>query len=316
VRRTRPNRLNGKSPRNGKSLVNSKVVRNSKPAKKEKEETPRNGKVNGSGKHRHDFDSESDFEAADDLPLEDEAIDAPHEGDDDLDHLPEEGSSESHIDDPIRMYLMQMGEIPMLNRADEISSARRIEESRTVFRNLMLGNDFVLQGAIELLEKVQSGELRLDRTIEISVTNTSEKKRTLKRLAPNLETIKHLMRLNQIDYRVAIDKRRPKAEKHSAWKRLKIRRGKIVRLVEELNLRLGKLLPVMQQLHKIGERMATIKLQLSEPEKLISDKQQAELLQELRYLMRITLESPATLAHLVARTLEARNRYDEAKRVL
>ena len=39
-------------------------------------------------------------------------------------------------------------------------------------------------------------------------------------------------------------------------------------------------------------------------------------MQELRYLMRITLETPATLAHLVARTLEARNKYDEAKRVL
>ena len=126
----------------------------------------------------------------------------------------------------------------------------------------MLGNDFVLQGAVELLEKVQNGELRLDRTIEITVTNTAEKKRTLKRLAPNLATIKHLMRVNQADYRVAIDKRRPKTEKHNAWQRLVIRRGKIVRLVEELNLRLGKLMPVMQQLHKIGERMVTIKLQL------------------------------------------------------
>ena len=46
----------------------------------------------------------------------------------------------------------------------------------------MLGNDFVLHAAVELLEKVQQGELRLDRTIEISVTNTAEKKRTLKRL--------------------------------------------------------------------------------------------------------------------------------------
>ncbi len=246
----------------------------------------------------------------------DEEIDIVSDNEDDLEHLPEEGSSESHIDDPIRMYLMQMGEIPMLCRADEISSARNIEETRTLFRHLMLGNDFVLQGAVELLEKVQQGELRLDRTIEISVTNTAEKKRTLKRLVPNLATIKHLMRLNQADFRIAIDRRRPKPEKHGAWRRLVIRRGKIVRLVEELNLRLGKLLPIMAQLHKIGERMATIKLQLAEPEKLISHNQQVELRNELRYLMRITLESPATLAHLVARTLEARNHYDEAKRVL
>ena len=94
------------------------------------------------------------------------------------------GSSESHIDDPIRMYLMQMGEIPMLNREREISSAKTIEGTRTHFRRTLLANDFVLQGAVDLLEKVRDGELRLDRTIEVSVTNTAEKKRTLKRIVP------------------------------------------------------------------------------------------------------------------------------------
>jgi RNA polymerase primary sigma factor len=301
----------GNAPRQGNSPRGGKAA----PAAAKKVEPARNAGVNGSGDHHDEFASDPEFEAAEDVHHEDEVVDVVVESDD-LEHLPEEGSAESHIDDPIRMYLMQMGEIPMLSRPDEISSARAIEQTRKLFRHLMLANDFVLQGAVELLEKVQSGELRLDRTIEISVTNTTEKKRTLKRLAPNLETIKHLMRLNQIDARVALSRKRPAIEKHEAWKRLTVRRGKIVRLVEELNLRQGKLLPIMQQLHKIGERMVTLKLQLSEPDRLISDKQEAELRNELRYLMRITLESPATLAHLVARTLEARNKYDEAKRVL
>jgi RNA polymerase primary sigma factor len=300
VRRARPNR-----PLNGKTNGNS--PRNGVPAA--------NGTLNGKGNHHEDATGDDDFALHDDEAV-DVSIDAIIEQDDELEHLPEEGSPESHIDDPIRMYLMQMGEIPMLSRADEISSARRIEHTRFKFRKLLLSNDFVLQGAIELLEKVLAGELRLDRTIEISVTNTQEKKRTLKRLAPNLATAKHLMRLNQTDYRISIDRRRSPSEKHSAWRRLVTRRGKIVRLVEELNLRLGKLMPMMQQLHKIGERMSTIKQQLAEPERLTSDKLHAELIQELRYLMRITLESPATLAHLAARTLEERNKYDEAKRVL
>ncbi len=308
MRRARPNHpLNGKASGKANSKLLGKSTRNGAAAV--------NGSTNGKGNHHSGAIADDDFILNED-EHPDETLSPLLDQEDDLEHLPEEGSHESHIDDPIRMYLMQMGEIPMLCRADEISSARRIEETRTRFRNLLLGNDFVLQGAIELLEKVQHGELRLDRTIEISVTNTAEKKRTLKRLAPNLATIKHLMRLNQVDFRVVIDKRRPKAEKHGAWRRLVIRRGKIVRLVEELNLRLGKLMPMMAQLHKIGERMITIKQQLAEPEKLISEKQHSELLQELRYLMRITLESPATLAHLAARTLEQRNKYDEAKRVL
>jgi RNA polymerase primary sigma factor len=72
----------------------------------------------------------------------------------------------------------------------------------------------------------------------------------------------------------------------------------------------------MQQLHKISQRMNTIKEQLAHPEQLISERQRDELRRELRYLMRITLESPGTLATLVARTNIQRARYDEAKRVL
>ncbi len=282
--------------------------------------TVANGQVSCNGKAgKGRAGSRPDHDHADD----DRHIDEDHgfadeAGDDvelDLEHG-DSGSRESHIDDPIRMYLMQMGEIPMLARPDEIEAAKQIEQTRTRFRRTLLCNDFVLQSTVEILEKVQSGELRLDRTIEISVTNTAEKKRSLKRLVPNLETIKHLMRLNQADFRVAVNRHRTPAVKRAAWRRLIVRRNKIVRLVEELNLRITKLLPVMKQLHRISQRMTSIKQQLARPEELISDNQQIELAVELRYLMRITLETPATLARLTARTQQQREQYDEAKRTL
>jgi RNA polymerase primary sigma factor len=273
--------------------------------------------VNGEAKAKHRLDDDREFLLNDDddagQPLE---ADIEHDDDLEADSLPEDGSPESHIDDPIRMYLMQMGEIPMLSRADEISSAKQIEQTRARFRRLLLGNDYVLYAAVELLDKVASGELRLDRTIEISVTNTAEKKRTLKRLTPNLVTIKELLKHNQVDFRTAVKKGLPAAEKHAAWRRLVVRRNKVVRLVEELNLRLGRLLPIMQQLHKISQRMNSIRAQLAQPEKLLSVNQQIELTTELRYLMRITLETPATLDRLARRTNVQRELYDEAKRVL
>jgi len=251
-----------------------------------------------------------------------DAVDSPdpdetsHDEDVEIDFESVGGSRESHIDDPIRMYLMQMGEIPMLNREREISSAKSIEATRTHFRRTLLGNDFVLQGAVDLLEKVQNGELRLDRTIEISVTNTAEKKRTLKRIVPNLATIKHLLLLNRIDFHTAVSRRRNATEKRQAWRRLVARRNKIVRLVEELNLRIARLMPIMQQLHEIAERMATIRHHLTDPHSILGPKQQEEFRVELRYLMRITLETPATLARLVARGKQRREKYDQAKREL
>jgi len=220
------------------------------------------------------------------------------------------------IDDPVRMYLMQMGEIPMLTRDMEVTSAKRIEATRTRFRRTMLCNDFMLHGAAELLQKVADGKLRLDRTIEISVTNIAEKKRVLKRIGPNLETIRSLLAQNQVDYRIAVSRIANHAQKQTAWRRMIIRRNKAVRLVEELNLRLQRLLPLMEQLHEISARMTAVKEQLAHPEDLLHSGLQHEFTEELRYLMRITLETPQTLARLTSRTIVRKRRYDIAKRDL
>ncbi|MDA0657368.1 MAG: sigma-70 family RNA polymerase sigma factor [Planctomycetota bacterium] len=240
--------------------------------------------------------------------------------DDDLDgesFVAEEFDSTNNTHDPIRMYLMQMGEIPLLTRAEEISSARSIEYTRIRFRRSMLGTDFVLQAALRSLEKVRDGELRLDRTIEVSVTNIREKKRILQRLTPNVETLRHLLELNYRDYHIAISRKTSAKEKHVAWKRLVRRRYRAAALVEELNLRTQKIQPVLQQLNRISARMTSILEHLgSEDPAARSGQSVDELRAELHYLMRITLESPATLARRVYQTEVFRRAYDAAKRVL
>ncbi len=246
------------------------------------------------------FEHEVDDEAIDDFaPLDDVEVD-----------------DDSAIDDPVRMYLMQMGEIPMLTRDREVSSAKRIELTRTRFRRALLCNDFMLHGAVELLQKVFDGTLRLDRTIEISVTNTTEKKRILKRIGPNLVTIRHLLTQNQADYRVVVSRRATKQVKRAAWRRLICRRNKAVRLVEELNIRLQRLMPLWDQLREICQRMCSIKEQLKKPEELLHSVLQREFTEELRYLMKISLETPQTLARLVGRTEGHKVQYDAAKREL
>jgi RNA polymerase primary sigma factor len=247
------------------------------------------------------FEHEIDDEAFDDFGAAE-----PVEVDDDT----------SAIDDPVRMYLMQMGEIPMLSRDHEVSSAKRIELTRTRFRRALLCNDFMLHGAVELLQKVFDGSLRLDRTIEISVTNTTEKKRIIKRIGPNLVTVRHLLSQNHADYRVAVSRKATRTEKRAAWRRLVTRRNKAVRLVEELNIRLQRLMPLWEQLQEISKRMTTIKDQLSKPGELLHSVLHREFTEELRYLMRISLETPKTLARLIRRTEHHKLHYDAAKREL
>ncbi len=60
--------------------------------------------------------------------------------------------------DPIRMYLSQMGNIPLLSRDREIFLAKQIEITRKRFRRTVLQSDFALTEAVAILEKVHAGK--------------------------------------------------------------------------------------------------------------------------------------------------------------
>jgi RNA polymerase primary sigma factor len=222
------------------------------------------------------------------------------------------------IDDPVRMYLMQMGEIPLLTRQEEIESAMHIKRSRNRFRHWMLATDFMLQGACKLLEQVRDSKLRLDRTIEVSVTNASEKKAIMKRIVPNVNTLRHLLIMNYHDYFIAINRRLDLPTRRAAWKRLTRRRNRAVRLIEEMNLRTNRLEPLYKKLEAIEARMKTLKnqIEVARESGYVDGVSLEQLLEELRYLMRITYETPKTLARRIERVHNHRKTYDAAKREL
>ena len=218
--------------------------------------------------------------------------------------------STAAIDDPIRLYLLQMGGIPLLNRETEVLHARQIEHWRTRFRRTMLANGFVLAGAIELLERVHAGTLRLDRTIEVSVTNTREKKRLLRRLGPNLVTLRRIEEQKRGLFRTALSRSTPLAERRTAWRRLVRQRNKAVRLVEEMRLRIQRLYPLLRQLRGMARRYEAIR------EQAASSADHGTSTIEQRRILLTTRESRRTLHRRLERLEHLQHRYDAAKRDL
>ncbi len=276
-------------------------------------------RILGAAKGR--FGDDSDSPAAD---LHEEDTDEEQEGEDLDSELIEEGDLEDlkdeveTTDDPVRMYLMQMGQIPLLTRQQEIESAQEIERTRSNYRHWILATDFMLQGACKLLEQVRDSKLRLDRTIEVSVTNAAEKKAIMKRIVPNINTLRHLLILNHHDYFMAINGKLDAQTRRDAWKRLTRRRNRAVRLVEEMNLRTNRLEPLFEKLESIDTQMRTLKnqIEVARESGYVDGHSLEQLLEELRYLMRITYESPRTLRRRVERVASHRVEYDAAKRDL
>ncbi|MCA8972205.1 MAG: hypothetical protein KDC95_20625, partial [Planctomycetes bacterium] len=106
------------------------------------------------------------------------------------------------IDDPVRMYLTQMGEIPLLTRDEEISLARKIELTRKQFRKLVLVSGFGTAASIQILKDVVAGELAFDRTIKVNQQDPDVGKSDLQyRLPGIISTLETLYRSNQEDFR-------------------------------------------------------------------------------------------------------------------
>src|SRR6266581_4603106 len=143
-------------------------------------------------------------------------------------------ASSKRIDDPVRMYLTQMGEIPLLTREQEIALAKKIEITRKIFRSKVLESDYCLQSAVEILQQVDEGDLPFDRTMKISTAEDQADKATIgQRIPLNLGSVRQMLVRNRDDWEGL---RAPKNKKDLDELRLAIRRRRrrSVKLLEEL----------------------------------------------------------------------------------
>jgi RNA polymerase primary sigma factor len=81
----------------------------------------------------------------------------------------EEKQSEKS-DDPIRMYLREMGGVELLSREGEIAIAKRIEAGKDVMINALTQSPFVAKKIYEWKEKIESNELLVRDIIDIDST--------------------------------------------------------------------------------------------------------------------------------------------------
>ncbi len=225
--------------------------------------------------------------------------------------------SESWSDDPVRMYLTQMGEIPLLTRQEEITLAKRIEDTRRQFRTRLLECDYVIQAAFKILRRVHDGELPFDRTVQVSVTDRLEKEQILGRISFNLNTIEKLLHCNRHDYLTALSKTSSKSVRRKAWQNLARRRRRAVRLIEELGLRTQRIESMIRTVEQFSERVDELVRKICEMRKArkpISERK--PLLDELRNILITCQESPSSLRNRVKNLKIVFSKYQQAKREL
>jgi len=222
------------------------------------------------------------------------------------------------IDDPVRMYLTQMGEIPLLTRDEEIRLAKKIELTRMAFRQKVLESDYCANLAVEILQQVHDGTLPFDRTMKISTSEHAAKTRISSRIPGNLETVRKLLKTNEEAWEQLQQARLAAATRREVERGVRERRRKVSKLVEELSLRTSRIQPLMKKLRGLHRKMIELirRLENQTKRRTLSDEDLLAMQDELSGIESLCLEKSDTLGSRLKSIERVFSEYEDAKRKL
>jgi RNA polymerase primary sigma factor len=164
------------------------------------------------------------------------------------------------IDDPVRMYLTQMGEIPLLTRAEELLLAKKIEISRQRYQKQLFGSGLAQGIVIKVLEDVLKGDIALDKTVKVTPSGNEDfgKDDVFQLIKSNLETLSRLHREGTKNFAKNLDGNLSEKYREKLWQNVRSRNNKGSVLIAELNLKKPIVNQLRQELTTLYRKMESI----------------------------------------------------------
>jgi RNA polymerase primary sigma factor len=226
-------------------------------------------------------------------------------------------ASETHENNPVgndglAIYLREMGSILLLDHEHERELTRRLAELRRRYRHAALCNSGVLAQVLDTFERIQAGQLSLDRTIDLMPRMEPSSERLRTRLPNYLRLMRRLLGQAKAAFRplVRARSRDARARLRRKWQCL-LRQA--VATAEAMSPRTELLDRWTENLQQQSEQMCRLALKAQNAHVLSSGEQTREL-ENLVFQFQTTSEDLARLVNIVRqrRALYLRARSDLA----
>jgi RNA polymerase primary sigma factor len=97
------------------------------------------------------------------------------------------------LDDPVRMYLKQMGSVSLLSRQEEIDLAKKIEDAEMRFRHAVFSSPFTRGAVLNIANNILEGSLNLEDIVKDDLT--SKRRHVYKKIVKLTKLLRRTRRL-------------------------------------------------------------------------------------------------------------------------
>jgi RNA polymerase primary sigma factor len=174
-------------------------------------------------------------------------------------------------DDPVRMYLREMGKVPLLDREGEVEIAKRIEAGQIMIAKAVFSLDSPIRELQRLARAVEKAEMRLDEVVQVETGGLAPSYTGKKERQMRFRPVKKIAALRKeiVEFQKKLKLKKNQSKRPMLERAMEARQAKLFEEYIRLQLNPKQLERIVESIRATRDRLKDYESKLREYEEFV-----------------------------------------------